>query len=188
MMMGMWIAGGITVLLILWVIYTYNSLVRLKMRVENAWRQIDVQLRRRHDLIPNLVEAVKGYMKHERETLEKVIEARNRAQAVSGVEEKSRVEGELSGLLHRLFALMENYPELKANQNVLELQEELTSTENRIAFARQFYNDMVMQYNTRQEVFPASIIAKIFNFKPAEYFTAPEETKEPPRVDLSYSR
>ncbi len=187
MMAAQWIVIVVIAVALLWAVLTYNSLVRLKMRVQNAWKQIDVQLKRRYDLIPNLVEAVKGYMKHERETLEKVIEARNRAASTGNVRDKARAEGELTGLLGRLFALMENYPDLKANENVMELQEELTSTENRIAFARQFYNDMVMQYNTKQEVFPSSIIARMFNFKPADYFEAEEETKQAPRVDLKYS-
>jgi LemA protein len=167
----------------------YNKLVKLKLRVQNAWSQIDVQLKRRHDLIPNLVNAVKGYMRYEQETLEKVISAR--AKAVSAGKEGdirkiAQAEGELSGLLSRLFALFENYPDLKANQNVLKLQEELTHTENTIAFARQHYNDSVMRYNTALQVFPQNIIAGIFNFKPFEFFEIPEEEREAPKVDLGF--
>ncbi len=176
------------ILIIIFLISIYNSLVKERMQVKNAWSQIDVQLKRRHDLIPNLVEAVKGYMKYEKETLTKVIEAR--AKAVSArdggdLKEIGKAEGELSGFLGRLFALFERYPELKANQNVMMLQEELTNTENKIAFARQFYNDMVMKYNTSIQVFPKNIIANMFNFKSFAFFEIekPEE-KEAPRVSL----
>ncbi|HDH96401.1 MAG TPA: LemA family protein [Proteobacteria bacterium] len=171
--------------LVLLVIAIYNSLVRLRVRVKNAWSQIDVQLKRRHDLIPNLVEAVKGYMKYEQDTLTKVMEARAKAISASTVSEIAKAEGELSGLLSRLFALVENYPELKANQNVLALQEELTTTENQIAFARQHYNDSVMRYNTKIQVFPSNIIASMFGFKPSDFFEVPEAEKEAPKVDLS---
>jgi LemA protein len=179
----------IVVAIIILIIGIYNSLVSQRMQVKNAWSQIDVQIKRRHDLIPNLVEAVKGYMKYEKETLTQVIEAR--AKAVSArdkgdLKEIGKAEGELSGFLARLFALFERYPELKANQNVMMLQEELTNTENKIAFARQFYNDMVMKYNTSIQVFPKNIIAGIFGFKPFDFLIIekPEE-KEAPRVDLN---
>ena len=188
MTMG-WIILGIVIILIVFFIGIYNSLIRQKMRVKNAWSQIDVQLKRRHDLIPNLVNAVKGYMKYEKDTLTQVIEAR--AKAVSArdngnLEEMGKAEGELTGILGRLFALFERYPELKANKNVMALQEELTNTENKISFARQFYNDMVMKYNTSIQVFPKSIIAGMFGFKSFNFFEIekPEE-KEAPKVDLN---
>jgi LemA protein len=179
----------IVVAIIIIVIGIYNSLVSQRMQVKNAWSQIDVQIKRRYDLIPNLVEAVKGYMKYEKEVLTQVIEAR--AKAVSArdkgdLKEIGKAEGELSGFLVRLFALFERYPELKANQNVMMLQEELTNTENKIAFARQFYNDMVMKYNTSIQVFPKNIIAGIFGFKPFDFLIIekPQE-KEAPGVDLN---
>jgi len=181
MLIALIVAGVI----ILWFVLTYNSLVALRNRVRNAWHQIDVQLKRRHDLIPNLVNTVKGYMKYEQETLEKIIQARARALSAKGMKEKAKAEGELSGLLTRLFALFENYPELKANENVLKLQEELTTTENQIAFARQFYNDIVMRYNTKIQSFPSNLIAGMFGFRPKEFFEIPEEEKEAPEVDLS---
>jgi LemA protein len=169
-------------------VLTYNSLVALRNRVANGWKQIDVQLKRRHDLIPNLVETVKGAMQYERDTLERVMQARARAVAASGVRASAAAENELSQSLGRLLAVMENYPALKANENALKLQEELTTTENQLAFARQFYNDEVMQFNTRQEVFPASLIATFFAFKPAEYFAAADEDRGTPRVDLSLQK
>lgn len=167
----------------------YNKLIKLKVIVQNAWSQIDVQLKRRHDLIPNLVNAVKGYMKYEQETLQKVIEARAKAVSASGTGDLRKIaeaEGELGGILTRLFALFENYPELKANENVLKLQEELTHTENNIAFSRQHFNDSVMRYNTAIQVFPSNIIAGIFNFKPYDFFEIPGEEKEVPRVSLEF--
>ncbi len=169
-------------------VLTYNNLVGLRNRVQNGWRQIDVQLKRRHDLIPNLVETVKGAMQYERDTLERVMEARARAVAATGVRESAAAETALGQSLSRLLAVMENYPTLKANENVMQLQEELTTTENQIAFARQFYNDTVMQFNTRQQLFPASLIANFFAFKPADYFTAADEERATPRVDLSLPR
>jgi LemA protein len=169
-------------------ILTYNGLVSLRNQVQNGWKQIDVQLKRRHDLIPNLVETVKGAMQYERETLERVMEARSRAVAATGVRESAAAENALSQSLGRLLAVMENYPALKANENALKLQEELTTTENQLTFARQFYNDTVMQFNTRQEVFPASVIANFFAFKPAEYFTAADEDRGTPHVDLSLQK
>ncbi len=174
---------------VFFIIGTYNKLIKLRLIVQNAWSQIDVQLKRRHDLIPNLVNAVKGYMKYEQETLQKVIEARAKAVSLSGtgdVKKIAEAEGELGGILTRLFALFENYPELKANQNVLQLQEELTHTENNISFARQHYNDSVMTYNTQIQIFPNNIISAIFNFKPFDFFEVKGEEKEVPRVSLEF--
>ena len=162
----------IIAVLIFWVIGIYNALIRLRNQVKNAWSQIDVQLKRRHDLIPNLVETAKGYMQHERQTLENVTNARARAMAVSpnAVGDRSWAEGALSGEIGRFMLVVENYPDLKANQNFLALQEELTSTENKIAFSRQAYNDQVLFLNNKIEMFPSSIIAGAFNFKQAEFF------------------
>jgi len=175
---------GILVVVVLWFIGAYNGLVRLRNQVKNAWSQIDVQLKRRHDLIPNLVEVVKDYMSYEQEVLENVTKARNVALGASTPGEAARAEAGLSRALAGLYAVMENYPDLKANQNVAQLQEELTSTENKIAFARQFYNDSVMTYNTRTEVIPTNIVANMAGFKKEEFFEAPEEEKEVPKVDL----
>ena len=176
------------ILVLLFVIWgTYNGLVRLRNQVKNAWAQIDVQLKRRHDLIPNLVETVKGYMQHERGTLEAVTKARTAAQAASsaGAGERSKLEGELSSALARLMVVVEQYPDLKANQNFLALQEELTSTENKISFSRQYYNDSVLSYNNKTQMFPSNIIAGMTGFKAGEFFevTAPEE-KEAPKVSF----
>jgi LemA protein len=184
----MGIALIIIVIVVVGAILIYNNLVNLRNRTQNGWKQIDVQLKRRHDLIPNLVEAVKGAMQFERDTLERVMTARARAVSATGVRETVAAENELSQTLGRLLAVMENYPNLKSNENVLKLQEELTTTENQLAFARQFYNDMVMQLNTREQVFPASVVANFFGFKPAEYFTAAEEDRATPRVDLSLQK
>jgi LemA protein len=174
----------VVVLLALFVMFQYNGLVKLKNRVENAWAQIDVQLRRRYDLIPNLVETVKGYASHERETLEAVVNARNAAMSAHGPAEQAANENLLSGTLKSLFALSEAYPDLKANQNFLELQEELTSTESRIAFARQHYNDSVLGYNTKIETVPANIIAGLFKFTQREYFEAEGEARGPVQVQF----
>lgn len=171
-------------LIALWAIMTYNGLVGLKNQVEAAWRQIDVQLKRRYDLIPNLVSAVKGGMEFEKETLGRVIDARAKAMGAQGAKQKGAAESLLSSALGGLFAVFENYPDLKSNTNILELQEELASTENRISFARQFYNDIVARYNTKQAVFPTLIIASIFGFRRAEYFQAEEAASAPPKVDL----
>jgi len=187
-MIAVWVIIGIIVILIIIFIAAYNSLVRLRNQVKNAWAQIDVQLKRRHDLIPNLVETAKGYMKHERETLEAVTKARNLAQQLSsaGAGERSKAEGELSSALSRLLAVVERYPDLKANQNFLALQEELTSTENKISFARQFYNDSVLSYNNKTQMFPSNIIASMTGFKAGEFFevTATEE-REAPKVSFT---
>src|SRR5262245_1728239 len=167
---GLYIGIGIAVLLVLMLVGLYNSLISLAVEVKNAWSQIDVQLKRRYDLIPNLVEVVKGYAKHERETLEAVINARNKAASATTVAETSAAEGALSGALGRLFALSEAYPDLKANTNFLALQEELTATENRIGFARQHYNDSVTKFNTSLMSFPANVFGGMLGFKPADFF------------------
>lgn len=187
-MIGAYIAIGVVVILIIIFFSTYNSLVRLRNQVKNAWAQIDVQLKRRFDLIPNLMETVKGYMKHERETLEAVTKARNLVQSAAdaGVGERSRAEGELTGALSRLLVVVEQYPDLKANQNFLALQEELTSTENKISFSRQFYNDSVLTYNNKTQMFPSNIIAGMTGFKPGEFFeVTAEEEREAPKVSFS---
>jgi LemA protein len=164
------IVGGIVLLLVLFVIAVYNSLVNRKVETENAWSQIDVQLKRRHDLIPNLVETVKGYAAHEKETLERVIQARNAAMNARGVAESAAAENQLTSALKTIFALSEAYPDLKANQNFMALQEELTATENRIGFARQHYNDVVSQYNTSLMKFPANMVGGLFGFHRADFF------------------
>ena len=175
---------ALIVFLVLWAIGLYNGLVRIRNQVRNAWAQIDVQLKRRHDLIPNLVETVKDYMAYEQETLTRVIEARGKALAAQGVAAVSQAENQLTGALKSLFAVAENYPDLKANQNVLKLQEELSSTENKIAFARQYYNDSVMRLNNQIEMFPSSIFANMFNFQREPFYQVPEEEKEPVKVKL----
>ena len=179
---------GVALLLVFWLVGIYNGLVVARNRFKNAFAQIDVQLKRRYDLIPNLVETVKGYMAHERETLDAVIKARNSAFAAeqkvaanpsdpAAVKELNQTEAQLGGALGRLFALSEAYPDLKANQNFLSLQEELTGTEGRIAYARQYYNDSVQTYNTKLETFPSNIFANVFNFTPREYFEAEGESR-----------
>ncbi len=175
----------ILVAIVAWIVFAYNRLVSLRNQVDNAWRQIDVQLKRRHDLIPNLVEAVKGYMQFERDTLTQVVEAR--AKAVSAPDQASRMaaENQITAGLGKLLAVMENYPQLKADENVLKLQEELTTTENQLAFARQGYNDVVLELNTRIQTFPSNIIANNFGFHPADYFKGAPEEQAVPKVDLS---
>ncbi len=165
-----WIVIGVAVVVILFVIVTYNGLVSRKIETQNAWSQIDVQLKRRYDLIPNLVETVKGYASHEKETLERVINARNQAMGAKTVGEHAAAESQLTGAVRSLLAIAEAYPDLKANQNFLALQEELTATENRIGFARQHYNDVVTDYNTALMRFPGNIIAGMFGFRPADFF------------------
>lgn len=163
----------------------YNSLVSLRQQTVNAWSQIDVQLKRRYDLIPNLVETVKGYMDHEKDTLERVIQARNQAIAAKGVKEQGQAESLLGAALGNLFALSEAYPDLKANDNMRELQEELRSTENKISFARQYYNDVTTRYNTKLEVIPSSIVANISKFESRELFEISEATeREPVKVEF----
>ncbi len=171
-----WVAIGIAGGAIVWLILAYNSLVALRVRTQNAWAQVDVQLKRRHDLIPNLVETARGYMQHERSTLEAVTQARTNAVAAASGPLPQRVVAEsvLTGALGKFFAVAENYPQLRASENMQLLQEELTSTENRIATARQFYNDETMRYNTAQAIFPRSLMARPFGFSPATMFAADE--------------
>jgi LemA protein len=177
------VLGGLIVLVGGWFVLTYNGLVQLRNAVKNAWSQIDVQLKRRYDLIPNLVETVKGYAGHEKETLERVIQARQAGIAASTVKDQQAAENMITGALRQLFALSEAYPNLKANENFLALQEELASTENKIGFARQYYNDAVQTFNTRQEMFPANLVASMLGFQPAEFFEI-EETgqRDAPKV------
>jgi LemA protein len=175
----------VLVILGLWALLAYNAFVRLKNQVKNAWAQIDVQLKRRADLIPNLVETVKGYVKHEKGTLENVTKARTAImQAGSNPKLAAKADNLLSGALKSLFAVAESYPQLKANENFLQLQEELSGTESKVAASRQYYNDMVMEYNTKREVFPSSVIANIFNFEEKELFQATESEKAVPKVQF----
>ena len=187
-MLVLWIMLGIIGLLLIFFWATYNGLVRLRNQVKNAWAQIDVQLKRRYDLIPNLMETVKGYMTHERETLEAVTNARNLAQQVSsaGAGARAQAEGELSSALSRLLAVVENYPDLKANQNFLALQEELTSTENKISFSRQYYNDSVLRYNNQTQMFPSNFVASMTGFKASEFFEVTLAVeREAPKVSFT---
>ncbi len=185
--MGLLIFIAIVAVVIITLVVMYNGLVQAKNSVKNAWSQIDVQLKRRHDLIPNLVETVKGYMKHERETLESVTKARQQAVDLSNasVADRAKIENFLSQTLKSLFAVSENYPDLKANQNFLGLQEEITTTENRVSFSRQAYNDEVLHLNNKTEMFPTNIIAGMFNFEEAEFFEIEDITeKEVPKVQF----
>jgi LemA protein len=175
----------IVVVIVGWVVAIYNSLVVLRNRIENAWSQIDVQLKRRTDLIPNLVETVKGYAAHEKEVFLKVTEARSALMKAEGVKDQAEANNMLTGALKTLFAVAENYPELKANQNFLMLQEELSGTESKIAYARQFYNDTVLKYDNRREKFPSNIIANMFGFKEREYFEVGEAEREPVAVNFT---
>jgi LemA protein len=176
---------GIVFLAVVWAIWRYNNLIGLKNQVINGWKQIDVQLKRRHDLIPNLIASVKGEMQFEQDTLEKVIAARNTAVAARGVADAADKENQLTQTLSRLFALAENYPNLKANESVKALMEELSSTENKIGFARQFYNDIATRFNIAQQVFPDSFIAQAFKFQPVELFEIKDAAeREAPKVDL----
>ena len=180
------ILGVVVVLFILYVIAAYNGLIRLKNRVDSAWAQIDVQLKRRLDLIPNLVETVKGYAAHERGTLEAVVNARNAGLAASnaGPKEQAAADNMITGALRQLFALRESYPDLKANQNFLALQEELTSTEDKVSYSRQFYNDGVQRFNTKIATFPTVIIAKRMSYTTREYFEAEPAAREAPKVQF----
>src|ERR1700744_2833626 len=182
--MTTWIIVGIVVLIGLWAIATYNGMVGGRNQTQTAWSQIDVQLKRRHDLIPNLVQVVKDAMGYEQETLTKVVQARNAAVAASGPAQAGPAEAALSVATRGLMGLVESYPQLKANDNIKQLQEELTSTENKIAFSRQFYNDSVNNYNTRRQSFPAVLVAGQFGFGPMELFTMPESEREVPKVAL----
>lgn len=176
---------GIVLLLVIWLISAYNSLVRFRNQVKNAWAQIDVQLKRRYDLIPNLIETVKGYMKHEAETLEKITKYRSQAMNAQGVADKGKAEGMLSGALRQMNIAVEKYPDLKANQNFLALQEELTSTENKISFSRQNYNDQVLFFNNKIQMFPSNIIAGMFGFKLADFFEVEsQEERTAPKVSF----
>jgi LemA protein len=187
-MLALWIVLGIVVILLIFFIATYNGLIGLRNQMRNAWAQIDVQLKRRYDLIPNLVETVKGYMKHERQTLEAVTKARNLAQSLASgdVAARSKAEGELSSALSKLLAVVERYPDLKANQNFLALQEELTSTENKISFSRQYYNDSVLRMNDRVQMFPSNVVASMTGFKQGDFFEVKTtEEREAPKVSFT---
>ena len=179
-----WIIIGIVVLLIVWVFVTYNGLVTKRNRVDKSWGQIEVQTKRRYDLIPNLVETVKGYAAHEQLTFERVVQARNAAQAASTPADQAQAENLLTGALRQLFAVAEAYPELRASENFQALQGELSDTENKIAVARQIYNDSVLTYNNAVQVAPGNIVAGIFNFATREFFDAPEQAAEPPKVEF----
>jgi LemA protein len=182
--MSFWIVVGVIVLIALWAIAIYNGLVSGRNQAQTAWSQIDVQLKRRHDLIPNLVQVVKDAMGYEQETLTKVVQARNAAAAASGPAQAGPAEAALTQATRGLFALMESYPQLKANDNVRQLQEELTTTENKIAFARQFYNDSVNAYNNKRQSFPAVLAAEPLGFGPIELFNMPDAEREVPKVAL----
>jgi len=180
------IIAAILVLLIIFVIGIYNALIRLRNQVDNAWSQIDVQLKRRHDLIPNLVETAKGYMKHERETFEAITKARSQAMGAKSVSEASKAEGALGEALSKFMLVVENYPDLKANQNFLAVQEELTGTENKISFARQSYNDQVLFFNNKIQMFPSNIIANMFSFTKRDFFEIEVEAeREVPKVSFT---
>ncbi len=185
-----WILGIIIstliFIIVVGIVVAYNSLITLKKRGQNAWAQIDVQLNRRHDLIPNLVNSAKGYMKFEQETLQKVIDARSKALGAGNIKDKMKAENQLTGALGKLIAVFERYPDLKANQNVADLMKQLTDTENKIAYARQFYNDVVTRYNTKIMVFPSNIVAGTFHFEEMPLFEVPEEIKTAPKVDLNF--
>jgi LemA protein len=182
--LAVWIVAGVLVLVLLVGVWTFNRLVSLRNRVDNGWSQIDVQLRRRYDLIPNLVETVKGYAAHEREVFEDVTNARARAMDASSVPDQAQAENQISRGMRQLLAVAENYPELKANQNFLALQEELTATESKIAYARQFYNDEVLRLNTLIGSFPSNLIAGMFGFRPREFFNIEEPARGPATVDF----
>ena len=182
--MAMWVLLGIIVVLVIWAVAVYNGLIRLKNRVDEAWSDIDVQLKRRYDLIPNLVNTVKGYAAHEKEVFEKVTEARTRAMGAQSAGDKAQAENALSQTLKSLFAVAEAYPDLKANQNFLELQRELTDTEDKIQASRRFYNGNVRDFNTTIQVFPNNIFAGMLGFSAREFFEAAEGEKEPVKVEF----
>jgi LemA protein len=179
-----WIIWVLLFLAAGWIIWVYNGMVALRHQIQNAWTQIEDRLKRRYDLIPNLAETVKGYTKIDQETLQAAIAARSRAMASSGVKETAEAQSALGQSLGKIFALIENYPELKANENLFRLQKELTTAENQIASARQYYNDLVMRFNMKQEVFPSNMIAAFFRLQPGEFFSAPEREKAPAGADL----
>lgn len=181
-----WIILIVVVLILIWIVSVYNGLISSRQKVENAWSQIDVQLQRRFDLIPNFVETVKGYMTHESETFEKIAKLRTSWANTSSVGEKAKLDGELSSTLKTIMAVSENYPELKANTNFADLSEELRNTENKISFSRQFYNDSVTRYNTKLELFPSNLVAGMFNFQKKELFAAEsDEARKNVKVDFS---
>jgi LemA protein len=179
-----WVIVAIAMLFVLWIVFLYNRMVVLKNRIDNAWSQIDVQLRRRYDLIPNLIETVKGYAAHEKEVFEKVSQARAAMVSAGSVGEQGQAQNQITQALKSVFAVAEAYPELKANQNFMMLQEELSGTESKIAYARQFYNDTVMSYNTMIQTFPANMLAGTFGFKEREYFPMDEAAREPIKVQF----
>ncbi len=180
------IVGALVLLLGLFLIITYNGLVKLRQRVQNAWSQVDVQLKRRYDLIPNLVNTVKGYATHEKETFENVTRARTMAMGAGTVADQSQAENMLSGALKTLFAVAENYPDLKANTNFVKLQDELTDTESKIAFSRQFYNDIVQKFNIKIELFPTNLVAGMLGFQKADYFTLQGEPEARQAVQVNF--
>jgi LemA protein len=182
--MGVIIAIAVVVVLLLVVVWLYNRLVRFRNRVDNSWSQVDVQLRRRYDLIPNLVEAVKGYASHERDTFEAVVTARTAAQAATTVEQQGEAEGLLGGALRRLFALAEQYPQLRASENFQSLQSQLGETENRIAVARQIYNDTVLTYNNAVQTIPTNLVAAATGFRPRAFFEVEDDARSVPRVEF----
>jgi LemA protein len=179
-----WIIAGVILVLVFAVVLMYNSFIRLRNQVKNAFAQIDVQLKRRNDLIPNLIETVKGYMKHEKSVLENVTKARSAILAANTVEDKAKASNMMSQTLKSLFAVSENYPTLKANENFMQLQEELTGTENKISYSRQYYNDIVTVFNTKRETFPGNIFASLFNFAQEKLFETPEEERKNVKVQF----
>jgi LemA protein len=183
-MVWVWVLIGVVVLLVLWFVTAYNGLISFRNRVDNAWAQVEVQLKRRYDLIPNLVETVKGYAAHEKETFERVIQARNAAQAAQTPGEQAEAENFLTGALRQLFALAEAYPELRASENFQQLQAELAETENKIAVSRQIYNDTVLSYNNKVQQVPTNFVASMFGFKAREFFEAGDEAEEAPKVEF----
>ena len=186
LLIGLLVPLGIIVIVAIFVIGIYNTLVRLRNQVDNAWSQIDVQLKRRHDLIPNLVETAKGYMKHEQDTFTKITEARSRAMGAGNVADAAKAEGALTDALSKFMLVVENYPDLKANANFLSLQETLTSTENKISFARQGYNDQVLFYNNKIQMFPSNVVAGMFSFTKRDFFEIENEAeREAPKVSFS---
>jgi len=180
----LWILIAVVAIVVLWFVFSYNSFIRLRNRIDNAWSQIDVQLKRRFDLIPNLVEAVKGYMKHEKGTLKEITAARTEFLKAEGPAQKAKAENMLSGALKSIFAVAENYPKLEASKNFMQLQEELSGTESKIAYARQFYNDSVLSFNNKCQTFPSKIIAGMFNFTQREFFKTDESERKPVKVSF----
>ena len=181
---GLWILIIIIVITILWFVLAYNSFIRLRNRIDNAWSQIDIQLKRRFDLIPNLMESVKGYMKHEKGVLKEVTAARTEFLKAKGPKEMAQAEGHLAGALKSIFAVAESYPNLRASENFMQLQEELSGTESKIAYARQHYNDSVLDYNNKVQTFPSKVIAGMFSFKQREFFDVPEAERKNVKVEF----